>query len=230
MNYGGWISEAPHQKREFKPSYRQIMREMRATDVPEGTSGNWEIRKRDHPAWMMLERGKAPALGTVLLCMTRETLNHDHGEVVMVDHAVELKTHLEFIAVARGRVLITGLGLGCVVRGALQNPRVEKITVVERDRHVLKLVGPYLPPEVRIIEADVRDWIEHSDETFDYAWHDLWRDVERGDPHLHIMHSEVMMKLRKRVKHQGAWKFPRRNRRGWERQGYGLQKGQKNAP
>jgi hypothetical protein len=35
----------------------------------------------------------------------------------MNDFPQELKKHLDFVLRARGRVLVTGLGLGCVVRG-----------------------------------------------------------------------------------------------------------------
>jgi hypothetical protein len=61
-------------------------------------------------------------------------LEQDDGrvyEVVMEDSPRELRRHLPIWMHAHGRVLVTGLGLGCVVRGLLASPHVEYIDVAK---------------------------------------------------------------------------------------------------
>src|SRR6185369_8969082 len=97
---------------------------------------------------------------TYLRFLTDKTLYSEHpGAVVMEDTPFELRTHLGFVMRAHGRVLITGLGLGCVIRGLLENPKVEHVTCIENSKDVLKLVAPYMPTErLEIVEADALEW------------------------------------------------------------------------
>jgi len=135
----------------------------------------------------------------------------------MDDSDRELRTHLDFMLRAKGRVLITGLGLGCVVRGCLANPAVEQVTCIERDQSVLKLVAPYMPktPRLEIIKADALKWCEATEEKFDCAWHDLWSDPDKEEPHLQVNHSHLLAMLADKVGYQGAWAFPREQKRLW---------------
>lgn len=188
------------------------LRAMRASAIPEAESGLWRIRKFEPCRPTKNANGQTipPGRYTALSRTTLATL-HTDGASVMSDDPVELRRHLDFVLRARGRVLVTGLGLGCVLRGLLQNPRVESIDVVERDRDVLALVRPYLAADrYRIHEAEALAWVRDCrGSTWDYAWHDLWSDVERGDPHLAITHQRLILALRGRVEFQGAWSFPR---------------------
>ena len=47
----------------------------------------------------------------------------------------------------RGHVLVAGLGLGLIVHTLTANPAVDHITVVEREKDVIDLVGPLVPSE-----------------------------------------------------------------------------------
>jgi len=133
----------------------------------------------------------------------------------MNDFPKELKKHLEFIRRARGRVLVTGLGLGCVIRGLIANDKVDHIDVVERSRDVIKLCWPWavdarlfkIQPLVTLHQMDANRQLPPG--TWDYAWHDLWSDPERGERHLQVLHSKLFTKLHKRVRVQGAWAAPR---------------------
>lgn len=133
------------------------------------------------------------------------------GEVVMEDSLQELRRHLPIWMAAAGRILITGLGLGCVVRGLLANKRVEHITAIEIDRKILDLVGPELSrdPRVRLIHGDAL-CVDLGPEKFDCAWHDLWTDGER---HLQVLHAQLMAKFKRNANRQGAWGLPRFMRR-----------------
>lgn len=105
---------------------------------------------------------------------------------------------------------MTGLGLGCVVRGLLANPDVQHVTCIEDSDDVLKLVGSHMPKErLTILEADALEWTAKNTEPFDCAWHDLWTDRGNGEPHLDHWHAALLMNCRKTVKRQGAWAFDR---------------------
>jgi len=133
----------------------------------------------------------------------------------MDDTRPELESHLGFMRQAEGRVLVTGLGLGCVVRGLLAKRSVTAVTVIEKSADVLKLVKPHMPRDehLEIIHADALTWAGQTDRTFDYAWHDLWTDRTKGEPHLALWHTRLLLDMRDKVTRQGAWDYPR-----WTRQ------------
>lgn len=192
-----------------------ILAAMRADAVPAESHGLWVVRKSEHKTrTQVLHCGKLkweePCKYTWLGCYTTATL-HQGGEAVMHDTPIELRTHLDFALRAHGSVLITGLGLGCVTRGVLANPRVTRVVVIERDKSVLKLVEPYMPrdPRLHIVNFEAVAWCEKTKELFDCAWHDLWTNEDHGEPHLAVVHQKLIIAMRKRVKFQGAWAFPR---------------------
>lgn len=169
--------------------------------------GPWEIWRQG-----LEEPGEFSKI-VVLSRHTDATLMQEHGVVVMEDSMRELQKHLPIWMKASGRVLITGLGLGCVVRGLLKNPRVESIDVVEIDSHIIRILWPEF-------SQDPRAKIHHGDATkikwpagtrWDYAWHDLWME---GDG-LQVAHAKMMVDLDRVVKYQGAWAFPREFKRGF---------------
>lgn len=202
----------------------------RAEQIPAGWSGLWFIRKMEAPAGAILDRNGheivIPAgVYTHLFRVTDSTLHLEPpGTVVMEDTPVELKTHLPFMRRARGRVLVTGLGLGCVVRGLLVNPNVDHITCIEKSKDVLNLVEPYMPKTERlsIVHADAFEWVAENKAKFDYGWHDLWTDRDAGEPHLDLWHTQLIFNCRDTVKHQGAWKYSRTARKLLERKGLRL--------
>ena len=193
----------------------RILEEMRATSIPEGESGLWSVRRHSF-ARPLIEDGKSfrhidPGTYTGLYRWTDATMNQD-GDCVMIDHRPELNTHLEVIHRAAGRVLVSGLGLGCVARGLLCNSSVDHVDVVELDRHVLDLVEPHMPSDDRlhIHHADIIDF--HDKGPWDYAWHDLWLDDSALK--LHTLHVQIMHDFESQVRHwQGAWAMPRCIRR-----------------
>lgn len=200
---------------------------MKADAVPAGWSDLWYIIKASFTEpTPSIRHGKPvvlpPGQYTFLYRLTDATLHHDPpGEVVMEDTLFELQTHLGFAMHARGRVLVTGLGLGCVVRGLLANPNVQHITCIEDSDDVLKLVGPYMPKErLTIIQADALEWTAKNQEQFDCAWHDLWTDRGNGEPHLDMWHAQLLMNCRKTIKYQGAWAFDRRAKKSLVRHGF----------
>lgn len=129
------------------------------------------------------------------------------GYVVMEDTERELRRHLPIMLAARGRVLVSGLGLGCVVRGMLANGRIEHIDVVEINKDIIDHFGSEF-------SGDARVSIHHGDALsfdlgrgpWDYAWHDIYTD---GNDGLAQEHAKLIARSDRYVGRQGAWQFPR---------------------
>lgn len=194
-----------------------ILEAARAIDIPEGESGLWSIDKitfqQDTPSFhgpndrfIILPAGTYTHLRRVMAKGTT---------VVMEDTPLELKTHLNFMLRARGQVLVTGLGLGCVVRGLLANPNVKHVTCLEKSSDVMRLVFPHMPDtrKLFVYELDAFEWAERAKPLdgfkYDYVWHDIWADRENGDPHLDSLHMRLFKEFRKIAKHQGMWRMDR---------------------
>ncbi len=194
----------------------KLLEAMKADAIPAGESGLWWITKTKlEENTKAVRRGKPVLLPfgsyTALYRLTESTIYVDRpGEVVMEDTPFELKTHLGFVMKAHGNVLITGLGLGCVIRGALANPNVKHVTCIENSEDVLKLVAHHMPlKRLTIIKADALEWSDKNTQKFDCAWHDLWTDQDNGQPHLDHWHGRLLVYCSKFVKQQGAWGFNR---------------------
>src|SRR5258706_4456756 len=133
---------------------------MKADCIPAAWSGLWFTAKVDLPiGHLRIHEGEyidtPPGTYTYLRYYTDSTLMCG-GEVIMEDTPHELSTHLGFVMNAYGKVLIGGLGLGCVIRGLLHNPAVEHITCIENSKDVLKLGAPYMPTErLTIVDAEM---------------------------------------------------------------------------
>lgn len=203
-----------------KPDRTDILAACRADAIMPGVAGLWTVKKfrLAKPIEKRSETGRTHPLPagiyTQLWRTTQATaLKETYGELVMQDTPEELNTHLEFMLKARGRVLITGLGLGCVARGCLANPKVESVTIIERDPHVMQLVSGAMPADrCTIIVADALEWAKQNTERFDCAWHDLWSDPDRDEQHLQISHLDLIT-LNSYTSFQGAWQFPRQYRK-----------------
>ncbi len=178
--------------------------------VPCCHRGIWEIRRQDVKYAYRKYLGQYPSM-TVLLKTTMATLHLDHGDVVMEDSERELKRHLPILLAAKGRILVSGLGLGCVVRGLLANPHVQHIDVVEIDDTILDLVGPEFRDNGRVTlhHADALKIKWPRGKRWDFAWHDIHDD----DGHLSLLH-----RYRHCCHRQGAWMLPRFVKKLWPRE------------
>lgn len=185
------------------------------------TFGLWTIQRVHAKSELML-REIGWTSYTLLTRATLATLHKATGEVVMEDSERELRKHLPIWLNARGHVLITGLGLGCVVRGLLANPDVEHIDVVEIDKQIIRVVGHEFKNNRRVTihHGDALTFRWPAGTTWDCAWHDLW--TEDGSRELHVMHATLLHDLRHRCPVQGAWAFPRVFGRIWPRPLLGL--------
>ena len=82
------------------------------------------------------------------------------GEVVMSDTAMEKRTNRDFVVKAHGNVLIGGLGIGLILLAIQDKEDIEQITVVEKNKEVIELVGNQLPlnSKVNIVNDDVFEY------------------------------------------------------------------------
>ena len=193
-----------------------FLKAMRADSIPAGEKGLWNVRKFEIKKFILSPDKKkliAPGNYTQLSKLTWASINFG-GECVMVDYYAELLTHMNFIQKARGRVFVSGLGLGCVLRGLLLKEEVTYIDVVEKNQEVIDLIWPFMPKDERLKlrKADVLK-IKLNGESWDYGWHDISTDGNKG---LEKKHATLIAMLHSRIKKQGAWNFPRELKRHFD--------------
>lgn len=117
----------------------------------------------------------------------------DHGEAI---RRIQMPTNRH--------VLINGLGLGMVVKAALDQPHVEHVDVVEIDPRVVALVGPhYADPRLTIHTADAFTIKWPAKTHWAVAWHDIWQnfDWEKNLPEQDKLRARYFRK----AGWQGSW-------------------------
>ena len=99
----------------------------------------------------------------------------------------EIRTMETPIALARGKVLTLGLGLGYFAFMASNKEDVKEVHIVEMDLELIQLFNNYLLPlfphkeKIHIHKADAYHFInEIKDGDYDYIFSDLWQDVGDG--------------------------------------------------
>jgi hypothetical protein len=90
-----------------------------------------------------------------------------------------------FAEQSHGHVLVAGLGLGLIVHCLVKNPKVESITVIDREPDVIKLIKPLLPDDMRvnIINDEFYHWLEQDRLQRDVVIWDLglWHEDQRWE-------------------------------------------------
>ena len=99
----------------------------------------------------------------------------------------EIRTMETPIALARGKVLTLGLGLGYFAFMASNKDEVREVHIVEMDLELIKLFNKYLLPffphkeKIHIHKADAYHFINDiKDGEYNYIFSDLWQDVGDG--------------------------------------------------
>ena len=169
--------------------------------------GPWEIRREKvhHPIALKVT-GRSEY--TSLSYYDENMPDNPSGIVVMEDTDYELRQHLPIMMQGHGRILITGLGLGCAVRGCLANSKIDSIDVIEIDKRIVDIVGNEFSScdRVNLIHCDALEWKPPTNMVYNFGWHDLWFiDKTR----LQVAHVGMIEKFRRCCKQQGAWKLPR---------------------
>jgi len=169
--------------------------------APVGQQGRWTIDRFEvrvdlqNLRMMVMGRGCSPGTFTRLV--------RDERTIVMSDTDAEVNDFLPFVRAARGKVLVSGLGLGCVTQALLAKENVEHVTVIEIDADVIALTAPHLACDrLTVINADAREWKPARGQKFSCGWHDIW-DTISGDnlPEMQAMKQ----KYRRRCQWQMGW-------------------------
>jgi len=156
----------------------------------EGTVGplRLDYRERDPSGWLVVHLllGRRQMTARVFFDRTiripvlavPSTAHWSWWEIVMSFTPNEWLSHWPFVRQAEGHVLIGGLGLGMVVRYLQEEPTVTRLTVIERDPHVVRLIRDRLNAKVDVIVGDFWEEVRRfPDATFDSAWVDIWNEV-----------------------------------------------------
>lgn len=73
-----------------------------------------------------------------------------------------------------GHVLLTGLGMGCFLDAALQNPNITQITCLEFEQRLIDFHKDKYPT-VSFVCDDAWKWKPNME--FDYIWHDIFSEI-----------------------------------------------------
>lgn len=98
--------------------------------------------------------------------------------VWMSDTPMEQESLAVPSAIARGNVLIIGLGLGLLPQLLRRRRRVKKITIIEKEADVVMLVYPYIRlPKTSVVVSDAKTYIEYATAfgyQYDFIFIDVW--------------------------------------------------------
>jgi predicted membrane-bound spermidine synthase len=138
-------------------------------------------------------------------------------ELVMSDTLMELESNWPAVCRANGRVLVAGLGLGVILVPMLASPRVEHLTVVEREPDVIALVAPAFlthlaSGRLEIIEGDIFGWRPPRGARFDTIYFDIWPDISVANlPAIARLHRRFGRRLNRRNPDawMGSWQHAR---------------------
>lgn len=146
-----------------------------ASEYPRQRHGRARVRTGWYePAYYAcyLQRGYQYFLAERRLYIT--TLQID-GETWMVDDPPHWWAMEEHARHYHGHVLCAGLGLGLMVHALAAYPAVERITVIERERDVIDLIEPLLPPgKLTVIEGDFHEVMPRDLDPVDGVLYDLF--------------------------------------------------------
>lgn len=155
------MGTAPFETTWFLPRYQPVR------------SGDWEIRQGSN----VLAQGY---WGPTVLLTTFPLLLRG-GETWMSITPLEVESQTIGLTLARGHVVIMGLGMGWAAAATALQPDVTRVTVIERDEDVLALhreldLFAQLPAPARaklhIVQADALEW--QADAPVDLLMPDIW--------------------------------------------------------
>lgn len=100
------------------------------------------------------------------------------GQLVMSDSYHERRSNSYAVHMAKGDVLVAGLGMGMILHPILDKENVRTVTVIEKEPDVIALIQPSLPsPKLAIIQADIFLWKPPKGAKYDMIYFDIWPDM-----------------------------------------------------
>ena len=137
----------------------------------------------------------------------RDPKNHNNGTLWMSNTPAEIDDHWEFfyqVETRGGDILINGLGLGVVLTHILKFPNVKTVTVIEKEKSIIKLVAPTFKDDkrIKIIHADALKWKPEKGRRYNVVWHDIWPSLcTDNKPTMSYLHRSYA----RRCDWQGSW-------------------------
>lgn len=100
------------------------------------------------------------------------------GKTWMSNTPFEYNSNRAFLLLAKGIVLIGGLGLGLLPRILCSKDTVESITVYEINQDLIDMMSPYLEnSKLTIKRGDILQYRPEKQEVYDSIWFDIWPAV-----------------------------------------------------
>ena len=163
--------------------------------MPEGVVGTALIKHFD----ISLKTSRASALrgGLHYVAEGRYVKLVVKGETVMSDTRMEKLSCADAVDNAHGKVLVAGLGMGMILFPILEKEEVERVTVIERNRDVMGLVGPRVrSPKLAIINAVIMTWRPEKGQKFNTIYFDIWSFICVDNlPEIAILHQAFKGRL-----------------------------------
>jgi spermidine synthase len=168
---------------------------MEKVTLPEMEKGEWKVEHftTDRTDFHSLLRGRGVPVGETFTRLRR------NGTLVMSDTPAEMSDHRWAVRKAKGSCLISGLGIGMVLKNILLKPEVTDVTVVEISQDLIDLIAPHYPDDrVTFVCADVLTWKPPKGKRYDMVWHDIWDNICADN-------LPEMQKLHRRYGRKSAW-------------------------
>lgn len=153
-------------------------------DIPDGQSGNMRVRHITIPAGKqvpMLAGGVVVPDKDLSVCQLVEVDEEGRETLWMSNTPSEVADMANLADISKGEhILIAGLGLGLLT--TLVARKHKYVTVIEKSFDVIRLVQPYLPKNVVIIQTDFKYWADQNDLTkYDAVLLDIWGHISLDD-------------------------------------------------
>ena len=111
----------------------------------------------------------------------------------------EINTMKDAVNKAYGNVITFGLGLGYFAYMCSIKDNVKSVTIIEKDKNIIELFNKHILPQfkckdkITIIESDAIEYLKRKSFDYDYAFVDLWRDIDDGLP-LYVLTNKLALR------------------------------------
>ena len=111
----------------------------------------------------------------------------------------EINTMKDAVNKAYGNVVTFGLGLGYFAYMCSIKDNVESVTIIEKDKNIIELFNKHILPQFKykdkiiIVESDAIEYLKRKSFDYDYAFVDLWRDIDDGLP-LYVLTNKLALR------------------------------------
>lgn len=152
-----------------------------STILKEGKVGSFEIKKKVIKKGTVLHMYNSKegriTKGEYQFDYPLVTLDED-GHTWMSDSQLELESAIGAVMVARGDVLIGGLGIGLLPTFIKNIKRVKRIDIVELHQEVIDLVfNQIASKKMRIIKDDTFHYLDTTNNRYDFIHIDIWGTI-----------------------------------------------------